>query len=91
VNGRCGPGTRLPFLVISPYSRPNYIDHTLISQAAIVSFIEDNWLSGARLGGGSFDAQDQSLLGMFDFTGTAHTKSLILNPTTGTVLSYTHS
>jgi phospholipase C len=91
VNGRCGPGTRLPFIVVSPYARPNYIDHTLTSQAAIVSFIEDNWLSGARLGGGSFDAQDQSLLGMFDFTGTAHTKSLILNPTTGTVLSYTHS
>lgn len=91
VNGRCGPGTRLPFLVISPYSRPNYIDHTLTSQAAIVSFIEDNWLKGARLGGGSFDAQDQSLLGMFDFTGTSHTTKLLLNPTTGTVLTYTHS
>ncbi|GAB0120248.1 phospholipase C [Acidisoma sp. 7E03] len=91
VNGRCGPGTRLPFIVISPYARVNYIDHTLTSQASIVSFIEDNWLNGARIGGGSFDAQDQSILGMFDFTGTAHTKTLLLNPTTGTVVSYTHS
>jgi phospholipase C len=90
VNGRCGPGTRIPFLVISPYARPNYIDGTQISQAAVVSFIEDNWLSGERLGGGSFDAQDQSILNMFDFTGTTHTKSLMLNPTTGAVLSYTH-
>ncbi len=91
VNGRCGPGTRLPFIVISPYSRTNYIDHTLTSQASIVSFIEDNWLSGARLGGGAFDAEDQSILGMFNFaSATGHTTSLLLNPTTGTVLSYTH-
>jgi phospholipase C len=90
VNGRCGPGTRVPFLVISPWARPNYIDSTQISQAAIVSFVEDNWLGGERLGGGSFDAQDQSILNMFDFTGTTHTKTLMLNPTTGAVLSYTH-
>jgi phospholipase C len=90
VNGRCGPGTRVPFLVISPYARANYIDSTQVSQASIVSFIEDNWLGGARLGGGSFDAQDQSLLNMFDFTGSTHTKTLMLNPTTGEVVSYTH-
>jgi phospholipase C len=88
VNGRCGPGPRLPFIVISPYAKPNYVDHDQISQAAVVSFIEDNWLGGERLGGGSFDAQDQSILGMFDFTGTTHTQSLILNPTTGAVEVY---
>jgi hypothetical protein len=76
--------------VISPYARPNYIDHTQTSQASVVSFIEDNWLGGERLGGGSFDAQDQSILNMFDFTGTTHTKTLMLNPTTGQVMSYTH-
>ena len=56
VNGRCGPGTRLPFLVISPWARANHIDHAQISLASVVRFIEDNWLKGQRLGGGSFDA-----------------------------------
>jgi phospholipase C len=26
--GRCGYGTRIPFIVISPYAKTNYIDHT---------------------------------------------------------------
>ena len=83
VNGRCGPGARLPFMVISPWAKPNYVDHSLITQASIVSFIEDNWLHGERLGGGSFDAQDQSIMGMFDFTQKPHMTKLILNPETG--------
>ena len=28
VNGRCGPGTRIPFLVISPWAKPNSVIHT---------------------------------------------------------------
>lgn len=87
VNGRCGPGTRLPFIVISPWSRQNYVDHTLTSQASVVSFIEDNWLHGERLGGGSFDAQDQSIMNMFDFDERPHMQPLILNPRTGEVVS----
>jgi len=35
VNGRCGPGTRIPFLVISPWTKPNYVSHTQISQASM--------------------------------------------------------
>ncbi|MDE1906520.1 MAG: phospholipase, partial [Rhodospirillales bacterium] len=83
VNGRCGPGTRLPFLVISPWAKQNYVDHDLITQASVVSFIEDNWLHGQRLGGGSFDAQDQSILGMFDFTQKPRMAKLLLNADTG--------
>jgi len=67
VNGRCGPGPRLPFMVISPYAKPNYVSHTLITQSSIVRFIEDNWLNGERLGGGSFDATAGSIMDMFDF------------------------
>ncbi|MDE2458663.1 MAG: alkaline phosphatase family protein [Rhodospirillales bacterium] len=83
VNGRCGPGTRLPFLVISPWAKQNYVDHNEITQASVISFIEDNWLHGERLGGGSFDAQDQSIMGMFDFTRKPHMTKLILNAETG--------
>jgi phospholipase C len=87
VNGRCGPGTRIPFLVISPWAKSNYVDHTLISQASIVRFIEDNWLGGQRLGGGSFDATAGSIMGMFDFSGGGGNPALYLDPTFGTPLN----
>ena len=32
---RCGPGPRLPLLVISPWSKTNYVDHTPVEQASI--------------------------------------------------------
>ena len=87
VNGRCGPGTRIPFLVISPWAKANYIDSTAISQASVVQFIEYNWLGGRRLGGGSFDISTGSINGMFDFTGHGNTPELLLNPTTGEKLN----
>ena len=67
VNGRCGPGTRVPFIVISPYAKANFVDHTHITQASVVRFIEDNWLHGQRLGGGSFDEEAGSIMDLFDF------------------------
>ena len=84
VHGRCGPGTRQPFLVISPYAKKNYVSHVLISQASIPQFIEDNWLSGQRLGGGSFDATTGSIADMFNFN-KANSTALMLDPTFGTV------
>jgi phospholipase C len=63
---RCGPGPRLPMLVISPFAKTNYIDHTPVEQASITRFIENNWRTG-RIGGGSFDARAGSLSGLFDF------------------------
>ena len=87
VNGRCGPGTRIPFLVISPYAKQNYVDHTLISQASVVRFIEDNWLGGQRIGGGSFDATAGSIMNLFDFSASPRTTPLYLDPTLGTQVS----
>ncbi|KDN79395.1 phospholipase C [Streptomyces olindensis] len=63
---RCGPGTRQPLLVISPYSKVNKVDHTPTDQASITRFIEDNWHTG-RIGDASFDATAGPLAGMFDF------------------------
>ncbi|MEM5339358.1 phospholipase C [Paraburkholderia azotifigens] len=86
VNGRCGPGTRIPFIVISPWAKENFVDHTLIDQSSVVRFIEDNWLDGRRIGGGSFDAGAGSIMGMFDFNrrGESHyPRKLFLNPDTG--------
>jgi phospholipase C len=54
--GRCGYGTRIPLMVISPLAKNNYIDHTLTDQSSVLKFVEDNWLGGARIqAGGSFD------------------------------------
>ena len=86
VNGRCGPGTRIPFLVVSPWARTNHVDHALISQASVVRFIEDNWLHGKRLGGGSFDATSGSLAGLFDFATHRPAAKLFLDPQTGEVV-----
>ncbi|MGB7034162.1 MAG: alkaline phosphatase family protein [Xanthobacteraceae bacterium] len=87
VNGRCGPGTRIPFLVISPWAKTNYVGHTQLSLASVVRFIEDNWLNGARLGAGSFDAGAGSIDGLFDFKNGGKTAALYLDPKTGTPLS----
>jgi phospholipase C len=90
VAGRCGPGTRQPFMVISPYAKKNYVSHVLITQASIPQFIEDNWLNGARLGGGSFDATTGSITDMFNFN-KANSTALMLDPTFGTVDTKTKS
>jgi phospholipase C len=63
---RCGPGPRLPLLVLSPWSKANYIDHKATEQASILKFVEDNWLTG-RIGDSSFDQRSGSLGGMFSF------------------------
>ena len=84
VNGRCGPGTRIPFVVISPWAKVNYVDHTQITQASVVRFIEDNWLNGARLGGGAFDATAGSINGMFNFSGAGNNPTLFVDPNLGT-------
>ncbi|WP_345814567.1 alkaline phosphatase family protein [Paraburkholderia sp. PREW-6R] len=87
VNGRCGPGTRTPFIVVSPWAKANFVDDTPITQASVVRFIEDNWLGGQRLGNGSFDATAGSILNMFNFSGSGNTPVLYLDQNLGTKLS----
>ncbi len=79
---RCGYGPRQPLLILSPYSRVNAVDHHITDQTSILRFIEDNWLEGQRIGGGSFDALAGSLDGLFHFSHS-HPQPLYLNPTTG--------
>ena len=59
-NGRCGYSQRLPMVVISPYTRENYVSSNLTDTASVVKFIEDNWLHGERIPG-SFDTISGSL------------------------------
>jgi phospholipase C len=79
--GRCGLGMRQPLLVISPFARANFVDHTLTDQASILRFVEDNFRLG-RIGSGSADAAAGSLNGMFDFSHP-HSGRVLLDAATG--------
>ncbi len=69
-------------LVISPWSKPNFVDHTITDQSSIIRFVEDNWLNGTRIGNGSFDTIANSIANMLQFT-KANKKTLILDPASG--------
>jgi phospholipase C len=43
IQARCGFGPRLVLNMVSPWSKVNYVDHTLTDQSSILRFIEDNW------------------------------------------------
>ncbi|MGA9154999.1 MAG: alkaline phosphatase family protein [Candidatus Nitrosopolaris sp.] len=79
---RCGYGVRLPLLVISPYAKVNYVDHSITDQTSILRFIEDNWHLG-RIGNQSFDSKAGTLLNMFNFTTSHNANKLFLDPSTG--------
>jgi len=81
--GRCGYGPRQPLLVVSPWARQNFVDHSVTDQTSIIRFVEDNWLGGQRIGQGSFDGIANSITQMFNFGKIRHDGTLFLNPNTG--------
>ena len=83
--GRCGYGPRQPLLVISPWARQNFVDHSVTDQTSVLRFVEDNWLGGQRIGQGSYDSIASSIGPMFNFTGKDQGENykLILDPITG--------
>ncbi len=85
---RCGPGPRQPLVVISPYSKKNFVDHTETDQASILRFIEDNWHTG-QIGDSSADATAGSMDAMFNFHHERNDK-VLLNEQTGAVATITH-
>jgi phospholipase C len=38
-----GDGTRIPLVVVSPYTKPGHISHTYADHVSILKFIEHNW------------------------------------------------
>jgi phospholipase C len=38
-----GPGTRIPALIISPFAKKGYVDHTNYETVSILAFIEKRW------------------------------------------------
>jgi phospholipase C len=87
-NDRCGYGQRLPMVVISPYTKANYVSSNVTDTASVVKFVEDNWLHGQSIAG-SYDKSSGSLDawgGLLDFHTRPHFQPVILNPVTGAVV-----
>jgi phospholipase C len=82
IGGRCGYGPRLPFIVISPFAKKNYVDHSITDQSSVLAFIEDNW--GLPRISHSMDAIAGSIMNMLDFSHEHEdVRTLILDPSTG--------
>jgi phospholipase C len=81
--GRCGPGPRLPLIVISPWAKQNYVSNAMTTQSSILGFIEQNWKLGQIPG--SFASTAGSLDDLFNFTATPSqlASPLVLSPKTG--------
>lgn len=84
IQGRCGYGPRLPLLVVSPFARENFVDHTVTDQSSILRFIEDNFGLG-RVQNGSFDSLAGSLENMLDFGDGLRHEKVFLKCATGEV------
>jgi phospholipase C len=89
--GRCGYGPRQPLLVVSPWSKYNFVDHTVTDQTSILRFIEDNWLGGERIGQGSFDTIANSIDNMFNFGNVENFARPKIDPASGMVLDKSSS
>lgn len=84
LDGHRGFGGRIPMLVISPWSKVNYIDHTMLDQTSVTKFIEYNW-GLTTIGKYTADNYAGSILNMFDFNHKLASK-LKLDPENGTIV-----
>ncbi len=69
-----GDGFRVPALLISPYAKRGYIDHTQLDPSSILKFIEDNYGLTPLT---ARDAGSSGLAEAFDFTQPARVASFI--------------
>lgn len=60
-----GPGSRVPALIISPYAKKGYVDHTVMDTTSILAFVENRY-GLAPLG--DREKQTGNMLSAFDFS-----------------------
>jgi phospholipase C len=63
-----GLGIRVPAMIISPYAKSGYVDHTMYEFSSVLRFIEDNWSLRPFLT--RRDRIADGLRGALDFTQT---------------------
>jgi len=69
-----GYGFRVPALLVSPYARMGFIDHTLLDHTSILKFIEENWNIPPLA---QRDAKANNLTSAFDFQSVARPPVLV--------------
>jgi phospholipase C len=60
LSGTIGLGARVPFLVISPFAKTNYISHQQMDYVSILRFIQWNWAVGKFADSGQAAREAQS-------------------------------
>lgn len=65
---RWGPGTRVPAIIISPYAKRGFVDHTQYETVSILKFIEMRWHLQPL---GTRDARANGFSNAFDFAQSA--------------------
>ncbi len=80
-NGRCGYGPRMPLMIISPWARQDFVDHTTTDLSSVVKFVQDNWKLPPI--SGSFANIAGTIENAFDFSGHHNANKLFLDPVTG--------
>ena len=65
---RWGPGVRVPTLIISPFAKRHYVDHTTYDTTSFLRLIEERW-GVAPLG--ERDAKANDMRAAFDFNSKA--------------------
>ena len=69
-----GYGFRVPALLVSPYARRGYVDHTTLDFTSILKFIEENWNLKPLA---SRDAKANSFAGAFDFSAAPRSPAIL--------------
>jgi phospholipase C len=80
-----GYGQRVPLLVISPYSKENYVSETELNHLSLLLFLESNW---NLLPLNSNVANSNNLLDFFDFKSAPRAPIILSSNGTYSYLSY---
>src|SRR6478735_1688163 len=73
-----GPGSRVPMIIISPYSKKGFVDHTPYDTTSILKFIETRWNLEPLT---SRDANAYDLSNAFDFSAPTDAAVPTVTPT----------
>jgi phospholipase C len=69
-----GYGFRVPSILVSPYARKGYVDHTLLDHTSILKFIEENWNIPPLA---ERDSKANNFVSAFDFSASPRPPVLI--------------
>lgn len=67
-------GFRVPAIIVSPYARQHFVDHTTLDLTAMLKFIEQNWKIRPLT---ALDATAGSIMGAFNFAQSPRSAAIV--------------